>query len=90
MTRKTIAILFIVLYIVTYSATAKELIIEPYSNMQGQDLSDQDFKDQLDLLLTLSFDKETIWPPQERMPENFASKALLELGKEPGLGIREL
>lgn len=38
----------------------------------------------------MHFDTLTEWPPPERMPEGFSPSALLESGKNPGLGLRSL
>jgi hypothetical protein len=44
----------------------------------------------LDDLLYASFDDQTIWPPEEQMPEGFDWERILDLGKNPGLGVRSL
>jgi subtilisin family serine protease len=54
------------------------------------DLRDQDLRNAADILDTLSFDQETLWPPPERLPEGFDPQALLEEGMNPGLGVRAL
>jgi subtilisin family serine protease len=37
-----------------------------------------------------SFDSQTEWPPEDLMPKNFDWQLIMELGKNPGLGIRYL
>ena len=37
-----------------------------------------------------SFDDRTAWPPAERLPDGFDHSRILELGKDPGLGVRGL
>ena len=37
-----------------------------------------------------SFDESTLWPPVEKLPDNFNPKVVLENGKNPGLGIKDL
>lgn len=54
-------------------------------NLIGLDLSSS-----LDDLLYASFDNSTVWPPDDRMPRDFDWQRIIELGKNPGLGIRNL
>ncbi len=57
-----------------------------------QDISLQklDLRNHPTLIDTMTFDTLTIWPPAERLPDGFDPKRLLEAGKNPGLGIRDL
>ncbi len=48
------------------------------------------FKNKYDVLLTCSFDTLTEWPSKEKMPEKFDPDEILEIGRDPGLGIRDL
>jgi hypothetical protein len=41
-------------------------------------------------LLHSAFDDTTVWPPADRMPEGFDLERVVELGKNPGLGVRTL
>lgn len=41
-------------------------------------------------LLCADFDDQTVWPPSERMPPGYDPQRIMELGKNPGLGIRQL
>ena len=61
-----------------------------YDDVRGKDLSGLDFRNELDLLYTLTFDTYTIWPSSNRLPRGFDPQALMEQGKIPGLGIDEL
>ncbi len=69
---------------------------EPNSNKEWQmdlrsyDLSELDLSGSLDNLLRADFDSQTIWPPDDRMPKDFDWKHVLELGKNPGLGVPSL
>ncbi len=38
----------------------------------------------------VTFNSETVWPEADKMPEGFDPDAVLELSKDPGLGIRAL
>jgi hypothetical protein len=60
--------------------------VKPYDNVCGRNLSD--FADQLDstVIPTLTFDQETVWPPEDSAYAAY----VMELGKNPGLGIRSL
>jgi hypothetical protein len=55
------------------------------SNLTQLDLS----KSKADLLHAL-FDSKTKWPPSERMPPDFDWQKIMEIGRDPGLGIRAL
>lgn len=55
------------------------------------DLSALDLSGAGDLLTEYaSFNDETVWPPAERMPAGFDRERILELGLNPGLGVRSL
>ena len=53
-------------------------------------LANLDLREHLQLLETMPFDSQTVWPETDKMPEGFNPTALLEDGKNPGLGIRAL
>lgn len=59
-------------------------------DLRSYDLSKLDLKDALGDLLHASFDDKTVWPPPERMPKAFKWKQFMELGRNPGLGVRSL
>ena len=59
-------------------------------DLRGYDLSSLDLRSSHDNLLYASFDSRTIWPPEDRMPQSFDLERILELGKNPGLGIANL
>lgn len=58
--------------------------------VSGMDLSHLDLRGKLEVLKTLTFDTNTIWPSSDRMPEGFDPQEVLEWGKKPGLGIKKL
>jgi len=63
--------------------------VSPFQvRLQGQDLRGFDVLDRLPDLLQASFDSHTQWP--EELPEGFDPERSLELGKNPGLGLRAL
>lgn len=67
------------------------LSIEKFEDFRGKDLSNKNFKNvSIDILKTSKFDNQTKWPSKEKLPENFNPEIVLENGKNPGLGLREL
>jgi len=60
-------------------------------DLRSYDLSALDLSGSLnDLLCHASFDDRTAWPPDDRMPDGYDLQNIMELGKNPGLGIRSL
>lgn len=59
-------------------------------DLRSYDLSTLDLRTSLNDLTYADFDSKTIWPPTEMMPQNFNWQQEMELGKNPGLGIRQL
>ncbi len=56
-----------------------------------QDLSGLDLRYALgDLMAAANFDDLTVWPSSKKMPFGFEPKEILEVGKNPGLGLRAL
>jgi serine protease AprX len=57
----------------------------------GKDLSGKDLTNlSAAFLAQLTFDGNTSWPRPALLPEGFAPDELLEIGKDPGLGVRDL
>jgi len=61
----------------------------PY-DFRSSDLSNLNFTDAIDVLNESDFDSKTIWPLSEKLPNGFSADQIMELGKDPGLGIRAL
>ncbi len=59
-------------------------------DVRSFDLSALDLRSSLADLVYASFDSRTRWPPADRMPEGFDRDRILEIGKDPGLGVRGL
>ncbi len=57
-------------------------------DLRSCDLTGLNLKDRLEDLLHADFDDRTKWPTQ--MPQGYDYKQIMELGKNPGLGIRNL
>jgi hypothetical protein len=59
-----------------------------WGDFRCADLRETDFSGLLDDLFACDFDTKTQWPAN--LPEDFDPAALMELGKDPGLGVRAL
>ena len=59
-------------------------------DLRQSDLSNLDLTDSYDDLLYATFDTHTIWPSKQKMPQEYNWQRILELGKNPGLRIRQL
>ena len=59
-------------------------------DLRGYDLSAVDLSSSLADLCFCLFDSQTNWPPAQQMPPEFDYDQIMELGKNPGLGIRDL
>jgi hypothetical protein len=57
-------------------------------DLRSSDLAALDLRERLRDLIHADFDSKTKWPPL--LPKAFSPDQLMELGKNPGLGIREL
>ncbi len=57
-------------------------------DLRSCDLSALDVRDRREDLLHADFDSRTIWPA--RLPEEFDVTRIMDLGKNPGLGLRAL
>ena len=56
----------------------------------GVSLANVDLREHIEILDTMPFDSRTVWPEADKLPNGFDPVALLENGKNPGLGIRSL
>lgn len=59
-------------------------------DLRSYDLSALDLRDASNDLFYANFDSRTLWPPDDRMHPGFDPEQILELGKNPGLGLRRL
>ncbi|MTI82897.1 MAG: peptidase S8 [Firmicutes bacterium] len=57
-------------------------------DLRSSDLTGLDLNNRLNDLLYADFDSKTKWP--EKLPKGFNPHLIMELGKNPGLGLREL
>jgi hypothetical protein len=59
-------------------------------DLRGCDLRKLDLRKSAADLYYADFDMETKWPSADRMPAGFDPRRILEIGKNPGLGVRRL
>jgi hypothetical protein len=59
-------------------------------DLRSYDLSDLDLRDCSDALTHANFDDRTVWPTPERLPAGFDRRRMVEISKNPGLGVRAL
>jgi membrane protease YdiL (CAAX protease family) len=59
-------------------------------DLRSRDLSALDLRNSTPPLSQSDFDDRTKWPTADRMPAGFDAAQILELGKNPGLGVRQL
>ncbi|MFC1634100.1 S8 family serine peptidase, partial [Planctomycetota bacterium] len=59
-------------------------------DLRCRDLSKLDLRDSIENLMYADFDDGTVWPAPNQMPSDFTWQKFMELGKNPGLGVRTL
>jgi len=59
-------------------------------DLRGYDLSKLDLRNSIENLMYADFDDRTVWPASDKMPSDFNWQKFMELGKNPGLGVRTL
>jgi len=59
-------------------------------DLRSYDLSGLDLRQSLNDLMYAAFDARTKWPAADRMPPGFDWQKIMELGRNPGLGISSL
>lgn len=57
-------------------------------DLRSSDLTNLDLKERFEDLIYADFDSKTKWP--DKLPDKFDPQMIMELGKNPGLGVREL
>jgi len=63
---------------------------DSFWGLANTSLINLDLTEQKERLQELPFDSRTDWPPPDKLPKGFDPIRLLEDGKNPGLGIRQL
>jgi serine protease AprX len=64
--------------------------LDSFWGLSNVSLARLDLRTHLELLEEMTFNSQTVWPESGKMPEGFDPAALLEEGKNPGLGVRSL
>ncbi len=59
-------------------------------DLRGYNLSRLDLREAGASLEHADFDDRTIWPAADRLPKDFDRPRIMEMGKNPGLGVRSL
>ena len=59
-------------------------------DLRSRDLTEIDMTGSLADLMYADFDSKTQWPTRDKMPGEFDWQKIMETGKDPGLGIRNL
>ncbi len=65
--------------------------IDPFRyDFRSSDLKNLNLSASINILNLSNFDSKTQWPQPEKLPSGFSVEQVMEMGKDPGLGIREL
>jgi hypothetical protein len=64
--------------------------IDRFWGFQNVSLKKLDLKEDLELLKSMTFDSFTEWPEKDKLPKGFDPQYLLDIGRNPGLGILNL
>jgi len=59
-------------------------------DLRCRDLTKLDLRNSIENLMYADFDDRTVWPAPNQMPSDFNWQKIMELGKNPGLGVRSL
>jgi hypothetical protein len=59
-------------------------------DFRSSNLMDLDLSESMAILNFANFDSQTKWPPPNKLPAGFSVQQTMELGKDPGLGIKTL
>lgn len=64
--------------------------LDKFTGLEGVSLVKLDLRQHKDAITQLSFDSLTEWPAKNMLPDGFDPEVILENGKDPGLGVRQL
>jgi hypothetical protein len=73
-----------------FAGTPQEPSTEIELDLRGYDLSSEDLRAFQGELQSALFDDQTIWPDPAAMPPGFDPAEIMALGRNPGLGLRQL
>lgn len=80
-----------VMIVMMVSCTAPAIPPSPKEmDVRGQNLSLDDYSARGSELHYATFDTRTKWPSADKLPKEFDPVEIMELGKDPGLGVRQL
>ncbi len=68
----------------------RPLAVQPWADLRGEDLSGLDLTGCDEVLRTVDFDTRTLWPEPVQMPATWDPDEVLDLGRNPGLSVRDL
>jgi hypothetical protein len=71
-----------------YNQTTREGLPSTNVDLRNSDISKLDLKNRIKDLIHADFNSRTVWT--KKLPKDFVPNTIMELGKTPGLGIREL
>ncbi|MCL2772975.1 MAG: S8 family serine peptidase [Oscillospiraceae bacterium] len=79
-------------YVFKKMSNEVQLVINSYDDVRNMDLRNYDFSDFGNSMFNLTFNEKTIFPPKDKLPsdDKFQPDAIMEAGKNPGLGVRAL
>ncbi|QUH30003.1 S8/S53 family peptidase [Vallitalea guaymasensis] len=86
-------VLFMLLNLFIVNSNAQEMnggYPKKFDTLFEADLSKLDFTNKKELLNNTNFTDSVIWPTKDKLPKGFNPKELIEYGKDPGLGVRDL
>jgi len=64
--------------------------IKDFDDVRFKDMSKLDLSDRLGLIQTLTFNMNTVWPPDDKLPSGRKPRMILREAMNPGLGIRQI
>jgi hypothetical protein len=73
---------------VSFQTVTKVRSVKKFDDVRWKDLSDIDLSTQTGIVVTLGFNKKTVWP--KSLSAGASPEAILAAGMNPGLGVREL
>jgi len=64
--------------------------VEDFDDVRFRDMSKLDLSDRRELIQTLTFNMNTVWPPDDRLPPGRKPRMIVREAMNPGLGIRQI
>ncbi len=76
--------------VTTNNAVQKLYSVKMFDDVRGADLSGINLSGKGNIIRTLTFNNDTIWPPSNKMPTNISPKEIMQTAMNPGLGVHQL